>query len=200
MPWPIAALLVVVALVAGYLTGRPTVPLDTSVDAGFLRDMTVHHTQAVDMSMTILEKTDEPMLETVAYDIARTQQSQAGRMQGWLVQWGLNARGSQPPMAWMAGHGHGGGSGEAPERMPGLATEDQLRELEEAEGVDAEIVYLRLMIVHHAGGIEMAEVAAAEADVSYVAGFARGMAEAQQSEIDLMNDLLVERGAEPVDV
>lgn len=121
--WIVAALLVV-ALAVGYLVGRPSVPLDNSADAGFLRDMSVHHSQAVDMSMIILDKTDDETLTTLAEDIARTQQAQIGRMHGWLVQWDLSIRGGQPSMSWMEGHGHQGG--ESDETMPGWVPEDRM--------------------------------------------------------------------------
>ncbi|TDQ53662.1 DUF305 domain-containing protein [Actinorugispora endophytica] len=198
VPLPIAAFLVILALVGGFLANRPGHPLDSSADAGFLRDMSAHHAQAVDMAMIAYDGSDESVLKTVSYDIARTQQAQIGRMQGWLVLWGLGARGTQPPMAWMAGHGHGGG-GEVPDRMPGLATDEQMDALEAASGVEAEILFLELMIEHHKGGIEMARAAVDTASEDVVVDFARGMVTAQQSEIDLMNDMLVERGAEPVD-
>ncbi|CAL9439176.1 hypothetical protein SUDANB121_02222 [Nocardiopsis dassonvillei] len=186
-------ILVAVSLFGGYLLGRPSYPLDTGADAGFLRDMSVHHNQAVDMSMIILEKSEDPELRTVATDMARTQQAQVGRMQGWLLAWDLPLRAPNAPMAWMAGHEHGGEGGGAPESMPGLATEEQLAELGEAEGVDAEIVFLELMIAHHLGGIEMAR---AEVDLGreeMVVDFAEGMIEAQGAEVDLMERMLADR-------
>ncbi len=45
-------------------------------------------------------------------------------------------------------------------------------------------------------------MAEAEVDLGreeMVVDFAQGMIDAQESEIDLMNDMLVERGAEPVE-
>ncbi|WP_306366707.1 DUF305 domain-containing protein [Nocardiopsis sp. CC223A] len=186
-------ILVAVALLGGYLLGRPSYPLDTGADAGFLRDMSVHHNQAVDMSMILLDKTEDPELRTVATDMARTQQAQVGRMQGWLLAWGLPVRAPDEPMAWMAGHDHGGEDGGVPETMPGLATAEQLDELQAAEGVDAEVIFLELMIDHHLGGIEMAE---AEVDLGreeMVVGFAQGMIDAQGAEVDLMERLLADR-------
>ncbi|CAM3724049.1 DUF305 domain-containing protein [Nocardiopsis gilva] len=194
VPLWLAAAIAVVALLGGFLLGRPAVPLDSSADAGFLRDMSVHHSQAVDMSLLILEKTDDPQLSTVAQDIARTQQAQIGRMRGWLVQWGLNIRGAQPPMAWMAGHGSHGAQ-EAPKTMPGWVPDDRMEELKQAEGTEAEILFLQLMIDHHKGGIDMAEAAVSAGDQKIVTDFAAGMAKAQQSEIELMQDMLAARGA-----
>ncbi|MDA8370827.1 MAG: DUF305 domain-containing protein [Nocardiopsaceae bacterium] len=197
-----AVVLVAIALICGYLLGRPGHPIDTSADAGFLRDMSVHHAQAVDLSMIILEESEDPILRAVARDIARTQQEQIGRMQGWLMQWELPARGTQPAMAWMSGHGGHGpgdadGAGTAP--MPGLVSEEEMERLRGAKGQDAEILFLRLMIDHHRGGIEMAEAEVVLGDEPMVVEFASGMAEAQQVEIDMMRDMLEERGADPDD-
>src|SRR5690606_36189614 len=105
-----------------------------------------HHSQAVDMSLIVLEEADDQVMRTVATDILRTQQEQIGRMQGWLVQWDLPARGARPAMEWMAGHGHHGSAEDMPDRMPGMATEADLEDLRAAEGEDAEILYLQLMI------------------------------------------------------
>lgn len=197
VPLLIAVPLVIAALIGGYLLGRPGYPVDNSADAGFLRDMSVHHSQAVDMSLIMLEEADDPVLRVLATDILRTQQEQIGRMQGWLVQWDLPARGAQPAMAWMSGHGgHGsGGQQEEPERMTGLATEAEMDDLRAAEGEDAEILFLQLMIEHHEGGIEMAEAAVDLGREQMVVNFADGMVAAQQSEIDLMEDMLHDRGA-----
>ncbi|MFE3460395.1 DUF305 domain-containing protein [Nocardiopsis aegyptia] len=189
------AVLVVLALAAGYLAGRPSAPLDTSADAGFLRDMSSHHAQAVDMSMLILEKTEDPELSIVATDITRTQQAQIGIMQGWLTMWGLNSRGSERPMTWMADSEHDhGGTDNVPDAMPGLATPEEMAELEEAEGVEAEILFLELMIAHHEGGIDMAEAEVELGGEPMVTDLAQGMADAQLTEIDAMENMLEERG------
>lgn len=198
VPLWVAVILIALALVTGFLLGRPSYPLDTSADAGFLRDMSTHHAQAVDMSMVILGKTDDPELHTVAMDMARTQQAQIGIMQGWLMAWELPARASEPPMTWMEGHdhSHGGGSaeGEVPETMPGLATPEQLVELDEAEGEEAEVLFLELMIDHHLGGIEMAEAEVELGREDLVINLAQGMINAQESEVENMERLLELRG------
>ena len=189
-----AVVLVVLALAGGFLVGRPSHPLDTGPDAGFLRDMSAHHAQAVDMSMIILDKTDDPELHTVAMDMARTQQAQIGMMQGWLAAWGLNSRASEPPMTWMEGHDHGGGEGEVPDTMPGLASSEQLVALQESEGEEAEVMFLDLMIAHHLGGIEMAEAEVDLGNEDLVVNLAQGMVDAQTSEVENMERMLETRG------
>ena len=76
-------------------------PATDSAEAGFARDMQVHHAQAIEMAMEIYRTTDDPELRMLAYDIATGQAGQRGEMFDWLVQWGLPQSGG-PMMAWMA--------------------------------------------------------------------------------------------------
>jgi uncharacterized protein (DUF305 family) len=78
-------------------------PTEDSAEAGFARDMMVHHAQAVQMAEIVRDKTESEEIRTMAADIALTQQAQIGQMQGWLAVWGLPATGREPAMTWM-GH------------------------------------------------------------------------------------------------
>lgn len=184
-----------VALLAGVLgtllvvQSRTAAPSDFGVDAGFARDMQTHHAQAVEMAFLVRDRTDDPELRTVAYDIITSQQQQAGQMYGWLVQWGLPQTGSRPPMAWVGGE-HGSAHARADGTMPGMATPAQLAELKAATGVEAERIFLRLMIAHHKGGVAMADAAVAEARTPEVRTLAGAIAAAQTSEIGVLQQLL----------
>jgi uncharacterized protein (DUF305 family) len=205
------AVAVAVGLVVGYqLSDDDTVtyPADDSVDAGFARDMSVHHAQAVEMSTIVRDNTDDDEVRTIAYDIATTQQQQIGQMFAWLDLWGLPQHSSEPAMAWMSdkvgGHDMSNMAAETEPigtggLMPGMATQAQMDRLRAARGEAAEILYLQLMIRHHQGGIEMANYAMEHADVEQVRHFAETMVTAQTYEIDAMNDMLVERGADRIE-
>ncbi|MGL5859815.1 MAG: DUF305 domain-containing protein [Phycicoccus sp.] len=187
--------LVVGALVgAGATTLAGRAPSGTSIDAGFARDMQTHHAQAVEMALLVRDRSDDEQIRTVAYDIATSQQQQMGQMYGWLVQWGLPQTASEPPMAWMqrAGHDMGGmeSAGRDTAAMPGMATSDQLEQLEAADGVAAERLFLELMIAHHRGGVEMADVARSNAGTTEVRTLATAISEAQEAEIALLASLL----------
>ncbi|NEE26328.1 DUF305 domain-containing protein, partial [Streptomyces sp. SID7982] len=56
----------------------PAVPAADSADAGFARDMAVHHQQAVEMSFLVRDSTGDEEIRTLAYDIANTQANQRG--------------------------------------------------------------------------------------------------------------------------
>jgi uncharacterized protein (DUF305 family) len=173
----------------------PKAPGAESADAGFARDMAVHHQQAVEMSYIVRDRTKNPEVRRLAYDIAQTQANQRGMLLGWLDLWGLPKVSAKPPMAWM-------GMGDMPERgdgslMPGMATNTELRKLQTLNGKQAEIFYLQLMTDHHKGGIHMAEGCVAKCTVGVEKRLAQGMVDAQQSELQVMDRMLKERGAKP---
>ncbi|MFD9604547.1 DUF305 domain-containing protein [Streptomyces sp. NBC_01224] len=193
----------------------PRTPAVDSADAGFARDMAVHHQQAVEMSFIVRDRTKDEEVRRLAYDIANTQANQRGMMLGWLDLWELpKAAAGQEPMAWMAA-GHGGHTMDGMEGMdgmagtgagyrahdgslmPGMATRTELDRLRGANGKKAEILYLQLMTDHHKGGVDMARGCARLCTVKVEKRLARGMVEAQQSELDMMARMLAARGAKP---
>lgn len=171
------------------------VPAADSADAGFARDMAVHHQQAVEMSYIVRDRTEDEEVRRLAYDIAQTQANQRGMMIGWLDLWQLPKVSADPPMTWM---GMGDmPSGEDGALMPGMASDAEMESLQKASGKAAEVRYLQLMYAHHVGGVHMAEGCVERCEVDVERDLARGMAEAQESEMKLMTDLLKKRGAKP---
>ena len=83
--------LVLVALVAFSLGRLSTLigpdPTTTSAEAGFARDMQVHHNQGVELAMIVREKSSDAAVRALAYDIERTQAQQAGQLYGWRRCW-----------------------------------------------------------------------------------------------------------------
>lgn len=175
--------------------GGGRTPSAESADAGFARDMAVHHQQAVEMSYIVRDRTKDEEVRRLAYDIAQTQANQRGMMLGWLDLWGLPKVSSEPPMTWMDMGGMASGKDGA--LMPGMATNSEMKKLGELDGKQAEVFYLQLMTDHHKGGIHMAEGCVAKCQVGVEKRLAQGMVDAQQSEISLMADMLRERGATP---
>jgi uncharacterized protein (DUF305 family) len=174
-------------------------PGSESVEAGFLRDMQVHHAQAVQMSVIVRDRTTDPEVRTLALDIQLSQQQQIGQMYGWLADWGLPQTDTEPAMAWMT-NGDEIGDPHAPDdmgstgAMPGMATAADLERLQGLRGRDAERLYLQLMIPHHQAGIEMAEYALANATDPQVQNLAQRIVQAQTAEIKALQDMLDDRG------
>jgi uncharacterized protein (DUF305 family) len=175
--------------------GGTTTPSAASADAGFARDMAVHHQQAVEMSYIVRDRTKDEEVRRLAYDIAQTQANQRGMMLGWLDLWGLPKVSSEPPMTWMDMGATASGKDGA--LMPGMATNTEMKKLGELSGKQAEVFYLQLMTDHHRGGVHMAQGCVDKCTVGVEKRLAQGMVDAQQSEIALMADLLTARGAEP---
>ena len=174
-------------------TAAPVRPSTVSAEAGFARDMQVHHEQAVRMAMEIYRKTDDQDLRILAHDIATAQAGQRGEMYGWLVEWGLSQAGG-PLMAWMADsseHQHDPETATDDELRAemGMATDAQLAELEAATGPEADCLFLGLMIRHHQGAIPMAQAIVELGEEPRVLTVAQSMIEAQASEIELMRSM-----------
>lgn len=173
--------------------GGNSYPTADSVDAGFARDMTTHHRQAVVMAGLARDRSTNAQVALLAYDIETIQLNQVGQMRGWLSLWGLSqSTGEQ--MSWLAGHGGMDMSGSGGGVMPGMATAGDLDDLRAAEGADFDVLFLQLMIRHHQGGTQMANYAAENADVGSVRTLARSIADSQAAEIDTLTDMLTARG------
>ena len=181
----------------------PGLVRDDSAEAGFARDMATHHAQAAEMALIVRDVAVDERLRTLAVDIMLTQTTQRGVFMGWLQQWNLPQASSRPRMAWMTEHDHAAsgsqsGAASGPERMMGMATADELARLRAARGVDAEVLFLQLMIRHHEGGVRMAKAILAQSTREEVVAMARSIDESQTGEIALMIEMLAERGAKPL--
>lgn len=208
------------ALSGTFDDSAPATPDSSSVDAGFARDMIVHHDQGVLMAHYAEENTTDPEISVMAYDIGNTQTDQKGQMQGWLSLWDLPEFGDGTHMGWM-GSSHSGmdpgtagsmasmasgasasaasatSSAQRP-LMPGMATNSEIDRLKGLSGAESDAYFLQLMIRHHQGGAPMMQYAAERATNPVVRNFASKMAQAQGAETSIMTQMLAARGAQPL--
>lgn len=183
----VLALLALLVALALFFTSRE--PGDSSAEAGFARDMAVHHAQAVEMAEIVRDKTRSEEIRTMAADMALTQQAQIGQMQGWLAVWGLPIAGTEPAMSWM-GHPTEG-------RMPGMASPEEINRLRNAPPDEADKLFLQLMIPHHQAAVPMAEAILERTDRPEVERLASSIVASQKAEIEIMREMLESRGEEP---
>jgi uncharacterized protein (DUF305 family) len=182
-PLPVLALFVAalcfLAAAIGWWIGRPGEPPADDVSVGFLDDMTYHHQQAIVLSFAYLEgaPTDWFLAHT-AREIVRLQSYEVGIMQDRLRE---NGGTGSPDVAmeWMD-------MSTEPAAMPGLASDADIEALRGARGDVADELFSRLMILHHAGGIEMADWAADRAGDGWVRDLATRMARLQRTEVSEM--------------
>lgn len=184
-PFNLVALIIAVAVLGGglgYLIGNNSaIPDPNATDVGFLQDMRVHHEQAVQMSFIYLNDDDVDVnLATIAREIVVGQNMEIGRMIQLLRDYGKpEVNETDLSMSWM-------GEPVATDRMPGLATQDDLQSLADASGHAADVMFVQLMTAHHQGGIHMADHAAEHAGTAEVRLMAEQMASGQREEIDEM--------------
>jgi uncharacterized protein (DUF305 family) len=189
--------ILVLVLLAGCSAGATAALLVTqppgndSAEAGFARDMMVHHAQAVEMAEIVRDKTGSEEVRILAADMALTQQAQIGQMQGWLAVWELPVTGNEPPMSWM-GHPTQG-------RMPGMATPEEINRLRKLPPEEANKLFLRLMIPHHQAAVPMAEAILGHTDRPEVRQLAEAISASQRAEIGVMQDTLWDMGAATVE-
>jgi len=185
---------VLLGFVIGSVTAQPDAPDEHSAEAGFARDMSVHHAQAVEMGMIAFEKATVEHVRTLGVDMALTQQAQIGMMNAWLQSWGLSPNSDDPPMAWVPG----GSSMVRGNLMPGMATREEIQQLQRAEGRQVDILFLQYMVRHHLGGIHMAEEVIKANPRPEVRALAETMISGQSGEVEVMRKLLADLGAQPL--
>jgi uncharacterized protein (DUF305 family) len=131
-------------------------------------------------------------MQQLALDIMLTQQAQIGQMQGWLAAWGLPYASTEPAMSWMGMP--------TTDPMPGMASATAINRLRDLSGVEADVLFLQLMIPHHVAGVAMAEGVLTRSEQRPVRALAQAIANAQQSEINYMQGLLQQKGQPPVSI
>jgi uncharacterized protein (DUF305 family) len=179
---------------AGYVLGAyrstPDVPRDGSVDVGFLRDMMVHHAQAVTLAMIVDRRATVPAVREMADEIVTGQQREVGVMAGWLQQWGLPESTTAPPMAWMDHPPAAAPDADPP--MPGMATRREVARLAVTRGRQADLIFCQLMLPHHLSALHMIDDVIARGNRPEVIALAAQMRTGQQKEINLLERLLTE--------
>jgi uncharacterized protein (DUF305 family) len=192
--WIPVALVVglVLGVAIGFLVPRgDALPADDSAEAGFARDMTTHHTQAVEMGLIAYAQASDPEVRTMGVDIALNQQGQIGMMQAWLREWNLQPTGDQPAMAWMPD----GADSVVNGLMPGMATPEEMTKLRESKGIEGDRLFLQMMIKHHLGGVHMAQEVVEVSKDEEVVEAAQLTINSQQREMTDMKALQEKLGA-----
>jgi len=200
-PWPwgwwrtviFIGLLCALTGVVVWLFARPSEDTFSSVDVGFLSDMTTHHNGAITLSFAYLGRGSDPVVTQMSHEIILDQDQEIAIMNGLLADSGNSARPSTGiAMEWM---GH-----PVPiTQMPGMPTKAQVSDLQAATGSAADEQFTRLMILHHAAGVAMASYAARYGENTKVKNLAAAIVRAQRSEIAEMNTRRRVLGFAPVD-
>lgn len=145
-------------------------------DVMFATMMIVHHEQAIEMSDIVLTADGvDPDVTALAQQIKAAQDPEIDQLEGWLDDWGID-----PDEQDTAGMDHG----------DGMMSEDDLAQLQAADGAEASRLFLEQMIVHHEGAVEMAQAQVDDGSNPDAIDLAQKIIDAQTDEIQTMKDLL----------
>jgi len=133
----------------------------TEADVRFMTGMITHHAQALVMAEMAATHTTTPAIRTLAARIINAQKDEIERMQQWLRDRGqpvpeVHVEGTTMTVRYPGHAGHGGHAGhDAHAHMPGMLTDEQIRELDAARGGEFDRLFLTYMIQHHRGAVTM---------------------------------------------
>jgi uncharacterized protein (DUF305 family) len=176
------------------LGGSPTAgtrPQDrppSAADIHFMSGMIPHHAQAVKIARWADTHDASPNLRALTERIVVGQTDEIHIMQTWLRDRGQKVPAEDATHLRMVMDGM-----EHDMLMPGMLNEAELTELDRARGVDFDRLFLRAMIKHHLGAIEMvnelfASRNAAQDDIIFK--FASDVYADQTTEIERMQKML----------
>ena len=157
-------------------TGQPAAYYDD--DVMFAQMMIPHHEQALELAALVPDRSTDPAVIALAARIAAEQQPEISGMKALLLQWAVDPN--------EAAHG----SGHAGMTMAGMVDDATMAKLGTLTGAEFDALWLRSMINHHRGAIEMARVEIANGRNADMITMARNIASAQQAEVDQMTQML----------
>ncbi|ROR92790.1 DUF305 domain-containing protein [Nocardioides aurantiacus] len=149
-------------------------------DVRFAQQMVPHHAQAVEMADQALDTSRDADVRRLAEEIRAAQDPEIETMTGWLEEWGEDVPDTSGGMA---------GMGDMSE-MDGMMTDAEMQRLDTTTGAEFDRLWLRLMVEHHQGAIEMARAEQADGTYDAAVDLAKDVERTQQAEIAEMEELL----------
>jgi len=154
-------------------------------DVTFATEMIPHHAQALLMVDMAAGRDVSPRFSSLLDQIRAAQAPEIEQMTDWLEDW------DQPVPDTGREHGDmGHGSGGAGTGMAGMMDPEELDELAAMSGTGFEQMWLRMMIEHHEGAIDLAEVEVADGEFADAVTLAEDIRDSQTAEIETMESML----------
>ena len=122
----------------------------TPADIQFMAGMIGHHAQAIVMSRWAPTHGASPSIRILTERIINAQQDEIAAMQRWLRDRNQPVPDARPTGMRMMMNGV-----EHDMLMPGMLTEAQMKELDQARGKEFDRLFLTFMIQHHRGAVTM---------------------------------------------
>ncbi|MCX5582949.1 DUF305 domain-containing protein [Streptomyces erythrochromogenes] len=146
-------------------------------DVTFAQGMIPHHQQALEMAGLADGRAEDQEIKTLAGQIEKAQDPEITTLRSWLTAWGK----PESPAA-----GHGGGHG----GMPGMMSEQEMKDLTAAKGKDFDRKFAQLMVAHHNGAVEMAKTELKDGSNADAKKLADAIIKAQSAEITQLQSIL----------
>jgi uncharacterized protein (DUF305 family) len=160
----------------------------TAADIEFMSGMIAHHAQAVKMAGWAQSHGASRSLQIFCGRIATGQTAEIGLMQQWLRE-----RNRPVPEADARGMKMNMGGMEHFMMMPGMLSDEQMKQLDAARATEFDRLFLTFMIQHHRGALTMVDTlfntpGAAQDEIVFK--FANDVQADQTTEIDRMQQML----------
>jgi uncharacterized protein (DUF305 family) len=151
----------------------PWLGRDPESDQTFMRHMSTHHQQGIELASMAAEKAASPHLQSLAKLMGASQSGEKHILDEWWTSWfGM-------PMQIC--------SAEERAAMPGLLDSAQIEQLRSASPPDFDALFVKLMTIHHAGAVKMADDELRGGSDPRLRVMAHAIRHEQQGEIALMN-------------
>ena len=124
----------------------------TQADIDFMSHMIGHHAQAIVMSQMAPTHGASPAVLRLADRIINAQQDEIATMQHWLGDRRQPVPDAKPMGMKMMMNGV-----EHVMLMPGMLTDEQMKQLDDARGKEFDRLFLTFMIQHHRGAVSMVQ-------------------------------------------
>jgi uncharacterized protein (DUF305 family) len=150
----------------------PWMGTEAQSDQSYIRHMTTHHAQGIELADLAVSRARDPHLRSLAMLMVASQTGEVRILERWWRSW------FDAPMPLCS----------AAERaaMPGLLSDDQIQQVKSAPPDQFDALFIRLMSIHHAGAVKMADQAWRGRGDPRLRAMAHAIRHQQQGEIALM--------------
>jgi uncharacterized protein (DUF305 family) len=162
---------------AGMMKGM-MMPMTGKPDLDFVQGMMPHHQGAIDMAKVVLQYGKDPEIKKLAEGVVKAQEGEIAFMKDWLAKADQAAFPVVPD------------STKANEQAMSV----MMKNMAAAYSGDADVDFVKGMIPHHQGAIDMAKVAQQYAKDPSLLKLAGDIVGAQEGEITFMKDWLTKNG------
>jgi uncharacterized protein (DUF305 family) len=176
--WGVAALAIMVVLTGLAIFGSldrelPWMGADEQSDQNYLRHMTTHHAQGIELADLAVSRASDPHLRSLAMLMVASQTGEVRIFERWWRSW------FDAPMPLCS----------VSERaaMPGLLSDGQMEQVKSAPPGQFDTLFVHLMSIHHAGAVKMADLAWHGQGDPRLRVMAHAIRHEQQGEIRLMH-------------